>query len=146
MRVVSWLSSGVLSGASTMYDGEHLMRCVRQNVGDWTFQDAYDRTGRILNITVSPAEGRDYPRLLNYLTSPHVYIYSAVCASCALPGIFPTVSLVAKGRDGKPMPYVTEGLRFSDGSLQVRHSPSFCSVRLLQLFCSPSTLLFAFNN
>ena len=85
MRVVSWLSSGVLSGASTMYDGEHLMRCVRQNVGDWTFQDAYDRTGRILNITATPCDRNFNDSLtINYLTAPNVLLWSRLLylASC----------------------------------------------------------------
>lgn len=34
-----------------MNDSEHLSDCIRTNVGDFTFQEAFDRTGRILNIT-----------------------------------------------------------------------------------------------
>ena len=34
-----------------MNDSEHLSECIRVNVGDFTFQEAFDRTGRILNIT-----------------------------------------------------------------------------------------------
>ena len=32
-------------------DTEHFRECLRVNVGDFTFQEAFDRTGRILNIT-----------------------------------------------------------------------------------------------
>lgn len=33
-----------------MSDTEHLRECIRTNVGNFTFQEAFDRTGRILNI------------------------------------------------------------------------------------------------
>lgn len=34
-----------------MSDTEHFRECLRVNVGDFSFQEAFDRTGRILNIT-----------------------------------------------------------------------------------------------
>ena len=34
-----------------MSDSEHFRSCLRTNIGDFTFQEAFDRTGRILNIT-----------------------------------------------------------------------------------------------
>ncbi len=58
-----------------------------ENVGLWTFQEAFDRTGRIINIIVAPMNNYDPPRLLNYLTAPHVCVWSAVLASCAIPGL-----------------------------------------------------------
>lgn len=42
--------------------------------GNYTFQEAFDRTGRIINITVAPQNDYDPPRLLNYLTAPHVCV------------------------------------------------------------------------
>jgi TAG lipase/steryl ester hydrolase/phospholipase A2/LPA acyltransferase len=59
-------------------DTDHFRECVRTNVGNFTFQEAFDRTGRILNIVVTPKNSSDPPRLLNYLTSPHVMVWSAV--------------------------------------------------------------------
>jgi hypothetical protein len=56
------------------------------DVGLYTFQEAFDKTGRIINITVAPNNNYDPPRLLNYLTAPHVCVWSAAAASCALPG------------------------------------------------------------
>ncbi len=47
-------------------------------------QEAFDKTGRIINITVAPNNNYDPPRLLNYLTAPHVCVWSAAAASCAL--------------------------------------------------------------
>lgn len=49
-----------------------LQECVRANVGDLTFEEAYNRTKRILNISVSSSRTLEVPQLLNYLTAPNV--------------------------------------------------------------------------
>lgn len=59
-------------------DISHLMRVMRELLGDMTFQEAYNRTRRILNICVSSASLYELPRLLNYVTAPNVLIWSAV--------------------------------------------------------------------
>lgn len=46
--------------------------CVRANVGDLTFEEAYNRTKRVLNITVATTGRGGVPNLLNYLTAPNV--------------------------------------------------------------------------
>lgn len=48
-----------------------LEECVRANVGDLTFEEAYAKTKRVLNITVA-STGGGVPNLLNYLTAPNV--------------------------------------------------------------------------
>jgi len=83
-----------------MSDTNHFRRCVRATVGNFTFQEAFDRTGRILNITVSPQNRSDPPRLLNYLTSPHVLVWSGAVASSSLPGVFEASKLMVKDADG----------------------------------------------
>mmetsp|Transcript_795 Transcript_795/g.1203 ORF Transcript_795/g.1203 Transcript_795/m.1203 type:complete len:869 (-) Transcript_795:244-2850(-) len=85
-------------------DTEHLKRCLIADVGLHTFQEAFDKTGRIINITVAPNNNYDPPRLLNYLTAPHVCVWSAAAASCALPGIFDSVSLIVKEPNGQFRP------------------------------------------
>lgn len=67
-------------------DTEAFKKEVQTMVGLMTFQEAFDKTGRIINITVAPLNNYDPPRLCNYLTTPHVCVWSAVAASCALPG------------------------------------------------------------
>jgi len=58
------------------------------------------------------------PRLLNYITSPNVLIWSAVSASCAIPKIFEPVELFCKDNRGKIVPYTaTKNHRFIDGSV-----------------------------
>lgn len=59
-------------------DISHLAKVMRNWLGDITFQEAYNRTRRILNICVSSAGVYELPRLMNYLTAPNVLIWSAV--------------------------------------------------------------------
>ena len=49
-----------------------LEECVRANVGDLTFEEAYNRSKRVLNITVATGSQGGVPTLLNYLTAPNV--------------------------------------------------------------------------
>jgi len=81
-------------------DDMHIKRRLRALYGDMTFQEAYDRTGRILNVSVTAADTKEPPRLLNYLTAPHVVIWSAVAASAAFPLLFPATDILGKDVDG----------------------------------------------
>lgn len=99
-------------------DTDYFRECVRVNVGNFTFQEAFDRTGRILNIVVTPMNSSDPPRLLNYLTAPHVMVWSAAVASSSLPGVFEANRLVVKEADGWER-YESGGQQaFSDGSME----------------------------
>lgn len=62
----------------SFFDISHLTRVMKELLGDMTFQEAYNRTRRILNICVSSAGLYELPRLLNYITAPNVLIWSAV--------------------------------------------------------------------
>jgi len=53
-------------------DVKVLEECVRANVGDLTFEEAYQRSKRVLNITVATTGQGGVPTLLNYLTAPNV--------------------------------------------------------------------------
>lgn len=53
-------------------DAQLLEECVRDNLGDLTFEEAYARSKRILNITVATSGRTGIPNLLNYLTAPNV--------------------------------------------------------------------------
>ncbi|KAF7951508.1 hypothetical protein EAE96_006815 [Botrytis aclada] len=64
-------------------DVKVLEDCVRANVGDLTFEEAYNKTKRVLNITVATSGKGGVPNLLNYLTAPNVLIWSAALASNA---------------------------------------------------------------
>jgi len=100
-----------------LLDQERLLENVRHSCGDYTFAEAYARTGRVLNITVSPTRSRQKPRLLNYRTAPDVLISHACIASSAVPGLFPPVTLRRRNADGGTSPYMpTE--TWVDGSIQ----------------------------
>lgn len=51
-----------------------LQRKLKALIGNYTFLEAYERTGRILNVSVCPADTNEPARLLNYLTAPQVKI------------------------------------------------------------------------
>src|SRR3546814_13100114 len=55
-------------------------------------------------------------RLLNAITAPNVLIREAVLASCAVPGVFPPVMLMARDEDGGRVPYQPDR-RWVDGSV-----------------------------
>lgn len=72
----TWFATTMRRAKRLLKDG-HLLdvgvleQCVRSNVGDLTFAEAYTKTKRVLNITVSSTSG-GVPNLLNYLTAPNV--------------------------------------------------------------------------
>ncbi|KAF9075771.1 patatin-domain-containing protein [Rhodocollybia butyracea] len=86
--------------------------------GSMTFKEAYLRTGRVLNISVIPADRHSPTKLLNYLTAPDTIIWSALLASAAVPGILNPVPLMSKLRDGNIVPW-NWGSKWKDGSLRV---------------------------
>ncbi|KAJ5362958.1 hypothetical protein N7541_003802 [Penicillium brevicompactum] len=85
--------------------------------GSTTFREAYERTGRILNVTCVPSDPHSPTILANYLTCPDCVIWSAVLASAAVPGILNPVVLMTKKRDGTLAPY-SFGHKWKDGSLR----------------------------
>lgn len=99
-------------------DTEHFRNCCKTNIGNFTFQEAFDRTGRILNIIVSPQNKSDPPRLLNYLTAPHVLVWSAAVASSSLPGVFEPNKLMVKDVDGTERYESASVASFIDGSME----------------------------
>uniref|UniRef100_A0A6N2MA22 PNPLA domain-containing protein n=1 Tax=Salix viminalis TaxID=40686 RepID=A0A6N2MA22_SALVM len=94
-----------------VHEIRQLQWMLRNLTSNLTFQEAYDMTGRILGITVCSPRRHEPPRCLNYLTSPHVVIWSAVTASCAFPGLFEAQELMAKDRSGEIVPYLSERIR-----------------------------------
>jgi predicted acylesterase/phospholipase RssA len=85
--------------------------------GSTTFREAYERTGRILNISCIPSDPHSPTILANYLTSPDCVIWSAALASAAVPGILNPIVLMKKTRDGTLAPYAF-GHKWKDGSLR----------------------------
>ncbi|XP_059298140.1 triacylglycerol lipase SDP1-like [Lycium ferocissimum] len=116
-----------------VHEIRQLQVMLRHLTNNLTFQEAYDMTGRVLGITVCSPRKHEPPRCLNYLTSPHVVIWSAVTASCAFPGLFEAQELMAKDRSGNLVPYHppfhwepdqaasgnSSSRRWRDGSLEI---------------------------
>lgn len=100
-----------------LMDIDVLIRCLRDNIGDITFQEAYDRFGRIVNISVTPSDNSE-PLLLNFLTAPNVLLWSAAAASCAIPMVYRSVQLLSKDELGQIVPWLSSGVSFVDGSVK----------------------------
>jgi len=91
-------------------------RLVELLIADLTFQEALEKTGRMINITVAPVEQHQASRLMNATTSPNVYVRSAVLASGAAPGVLEPQRLMAKNVHGEPQPYLPDK-RWVDGAV-----------------------------
>lgn len=118
-RMKRFITEGYLLDASVLEE------CVRANVGDLTFMEAYQRTKRVLNITVAPM-GNGMPNLLNYLTAPNVVrgqpapsskqnanlyplqlIWSAALASNASDVLYSPVTMKCKDESGNIVPWAS---------------------------------------
>jgi NTE family protein len=95
---------------------DDIHKIVERMIPDLTFQEALERTGRHLNISIAPAETHQRSRLLNAITSPNVYIREAVLASAAVPGVYPPVTLAAKDHLGEKQAYLPAE-KWVDGSV-----------------------------
>ena len=97
----------------------------------YTFREAYQKTGRVLNISATPVRSRGrraVPLQLNHISTPHVDIASAVCASACVPMLIEPVELLEKSPDGTLRPYHPaetgpdgaegERIRMRDGSFE----------------------------
>lgn len=93
-----------------------LEESVERFIPDMTFQQAFAKTGRAMNVSVAPAETHQTSRLLNATTSPNVLMRSAVMASAAVPGIFPPVTLLALDKHGEREGYLPSR-KWVDGSV-----------------------------
>lgn len=98
-------------------DQQQLETFLRRNIGEYSFEEAYARTGRHVNVTVSPVHHHQKARLMNELTSPYLLLWSAVLASCAVPVLFPPVTLTTKNEHGDYLPYMPRE-RWVDGSVK----------------------------
>lgn len=97
-------------------DQKQLQDYIRGYVGEYTMKEAYEKTGRSVNITVSPTHHNQKARLLSGYTSPYILMWSAALASCSIPKIFPPVKLMKMDKEGNYLPYMPS-LRWVDGSV-----------------------------
>ncbi|KAL7817758.1 patatin-like phospholipase [Trichoderma gracile] len=105
--------------------------CVRANVGDLTFEEAYHRSKRVLNITVATdGQGAGVPTLLNYITAPNVLIWTAAVASNASsPSLYgrSKATILCKDAHGNIVPWApantTDFRHWTHASYTDRDSP-----------------------
>jgi NTE family protein len=90
---------------------------LRENIGDLTFEEAFAKSGKHINVSISAVGANQKSRLMNELTSPYLLVWSAVLASCAVPLLFPPVTLTSKTADGSSRPYMHLE-RWVDGSMR----------------------------
>ena len=110
-------------------DADESAEIINSLVPDLTFQEAYEMSGRKLNVSVAPNGAQQKSRLLNAVASPNVLIRSAIMASCAVPGVYPPVTLMAKNMQGEKQPYLLSR-KWVDGSM----SNDLPSKRLSRLY------------
>jgi len=110
------LLDSVFKEQSSKIGVKDLEQTLNRLIPDLTFQEAYCLTGRKINISVAPQQAHQKSRLLNAIASPNVLIRSAVMASCAVPGVFPPVTLRAKNKAGKTQVYLPSR-KWVDGSM-----------------------------
>ena len=114
----AWRFMGLLHGlrGGGFMDVRELERCLRANIGEYSFLEAFQRTNRSINISVSPTAQHQKERLLSGYTSPYLFVWSAALASSAVPIIFPPVKLMKKDQFGNAVPFMPK-LRWVDGSV-----------------------------
>jgi TAG lipase/lysophosphatidylethanolamine acyltransferase len=83
-----------------LMDVSKIEELCRANLGNVTFIEAYEKTRRIVNITLTHPAHKGVPTLLNYLTTPNVLMWSAASAACAQPGLYEAVPLLGKDVEG----------------------------------------------
>ncbi|PGH31305.1 TAG lipase/lysophosphatidylethanolamine acyltransferase [[Emmonsia] crescens] len=108
---------------------------VKNAVGEMTFEEAYAKTKRSLNITIPTAGRAGTPNLLNYLTAPNVLIWSAAAASNVSSATSSRVTLYCKDETGAIVPWPdAEGLLFRSWR-QLGYNERECPLsRLSELF------------
>jgi Patatin-like phospholipase/Domain of unknown function (DUF3336) len=94
-----------LFSRGTLHSAEIYIIRLQRLMGDLTFQEAYCRSGRILNIAVVAADTQEPCRILNYLTAPNVLVWSAVACSSAFPFLFAPQELLVKDASGNIVPH-----------------------------------------
>lgn len=99
-----------------MLQVDEVQAMIERLIPDMTFQESYEHSGRLLNVSVAPAETHQTSRLLNATTSPNVLIHKSVMASAAVPGVFPAVTLEARDKWGERQPYLPSR-KWVDGSV-----------------------------
>ena len=113
---IAWHSPRQMLNKQSIFDPMQLSECIDSNIPNITFEEAFQKTGRVISITVSPSRAGQRSRLLNHKTAPNALVSSACKASCAIPIAFPPAQLHAKCAQGNVTSYM-DSERWSDGGV-----------------------------
>ena len=116
---VRWCASRCLNAVEirAWFNMCNLERVMKKWLANLTFKEAHNKTGRVINICVSSPESSE-PRLLNYMTAPNVFLWSAVCASCSVPYIFQPANIYERDlQTGETKMWMQGSQQWVDGSL-----------------------------
>ena len=94
-RIQNLIKTGAMWKRDVWLEGAKWFTC-----GELTFLEAFQKTGRTLNISLSATSHASPPILLNHITAPDILIYSAVVASASAPSFLPPAYLIAKNPNG----------------------------------------------
>jgi len=132
-----------------LFRGEDWLNCIKWfTCGDMTFEEAYQKTGRILCVSLSATSKKTPPILINYINAPNVTIASAAVASAAVPGFIEPQKLQCKDPDGTirsagPETYYDGSIRHdipTEGLSEMLNCHFFVACQ-----CNPHIVPFFFN-
>ena len=113
----AWERGSTMVKDRVFFNMAYLERIMKWWLKDMTFKEAHHKTGRVLNITISSADGSE-ARLLNHITAPDVFLWSAVCASCSVPVVYKPATIYEKDlKTGKAKAWMLNSQQWLDGSL-----------------------------
>lgn len=116
---IRWCASRCITAIEihAWFNVSNLARVMKSWLGTLTFKEAHNKTGRIVNICVSSPDSSE-PRLLNYMTAPNVFLWSAVCASCSVPYVFQPANIYERDiQTGETKIWMQGSQQWVDGSL-----------------------------
>ena len=123
------------STTNQIFDIDVLRQFAKDNLGDIRFDEAYQKTGRILNIIIAMSDTKGTPQLLNYITAPHVIIWSAVVASIATSHeMYAPPRLYCKSRNGSTDEFRAPDTAHHRGGRGQNQHPQPPLQRLAELF------------
>lgn len=83
------------------------LKFVRDTIGDMTFEEAFRKTEKILNIVVHPTHSA-IPSLLNYITAPNAIIWTAIYASIGTGVLSDDIQIYVKNFNDEIVPIEPE--------------------------------------
>jgi hypothetical protein len=101
-----------------LMDVNVVLQFAKDNLGNITFAEAFEKTGYALNINVcrrvGGGSGNVGSWLMNHLTTPNVLVYSAAVASCETALVYGQTPLLARSISGNIVLFDPPAMQFCD--------------------------------